>query len=96
MGVRLTPTRLRDACRELTDHAGAHGGDCPHVLRLVFADVTDDVDGGRHEAAQLVEGQYGSPLERLARWLHVTRTEEVADSLAGYRDAGADGIVVVP
>lgn len=96
MGVWMSPERLRTACDELAARADGHGRARPHVLFLVFAHVTDDADRGWQEAAELVEGQYGLPLDRLHRWLHVGPADKVADAFAGYRDAGADGIVVVP
>lgn len=96
MAVWMSPERLRTRCDELAVRADGCGRIRPDVLMLVFAHVTDDVDGGWREAAELVEGQYGLPLDRLRRWLHVGPADEVAEAFAGYRDAGADGIVVVP
>lgn len=92
----MSPERLRRTCDDLAARADGHGRARPHVLFLVFAHVTDDPHHGWQEAAGLVEGQYGLPVDRLASWLHVGPAAQVADALAGYRDAGADGIVVVP
>lgn len=96
MAVWMSPDRLRRSSEELAAKADRYGRRRPDVLMLVFANVTDDVDGGWREAAQLVDGQYGLPLARLRPWLHVGPAGAVADAFTTYRDAGADGVVVVP
>lgn len=96
MGVWLSPERLLRARAELAHLSEAHGRACPHVLLLVFVNITDDPDRGWQEAADLVTGQYGLPIDKLARWIHVGPADKVAAELDRYRNAGADGFVVLP
>lgn len=96
MGVWMSPERLASTRDQLQRRADAYGRPLPHVLLLCFVHVTDDRENGWAEAAELVMGQYGLPIERLARWLHVGPIDDVARELARYRDAGADGLVVLP
>ena len=66
------------------------------MLLLVFANITDDPDRGWQETADLVTGQYGLSIDKLARWIHVGPADKVAAELDRYRAAGADGFVVLP
>lgn len=96
MGVWMSPDRLTAAREQLERRARAHGRPCPHVLVMCFVHVTDDEDRGWDEVTSLVRGQYGLELGSLARWLHVGPVGRVATELARYREAGADGLVVLP
>lgn len=96
MGVWMSPDRLASARDQLDRRAMAHGRLPLHVLVLCFVHVGDDEARGWREAGELVRGQYGLDLERLSRWLHVGSRDKVTTELTRYRDAGADGLVVLP
>lgn len=96
MAVWVTPDRLSSMRAELARKAENLGRPCPRVLLLVFCCLTDDPDRGWNEAAELLQGQYRLPIEKLARWIHVGSAEKLASDLSDYRNAGADGFVILP
>lgn len=96
LSVWMSPERLRAARARLAALAVEHGRPTPSVIHMVFVHVTDDHAAGRREAAAFVTGQYGLQLERLERWLVLGDRDEVAAALVAFRDAGADGFVLVP
>lgn len=92
----VDPARLAAGVTTLEDEVAAAGRPRPQVVLLIFTNVTDDPARGRDECDGLYRGQYGLDWERLGRWAAVGSPRQVAEELAGYQAAGADGFLCCP
>jgi alkanesulfonate monooxygenase SsuD/methylene tetrahydromethanopterin reductase-like flavin-dependent oxidoreductase (luciferase family) len=96
MATWMSPATVGRCAERIAERAAALGRPAPETVLLVFAHVDDDRDRARGEAAALIGGQYGMPFERVERWTALGDVEEVAGFLAGYRQAGVRGVVLIP
>jgi alkanesulfonate monooxygenase SsuD/methylene tetrahydromethanopterin reductase-like flavin-dependent oxidoreductase (luciferase family) len=96
LGVWMDVPRLRRSLESLGAMAEEFGRPRPSPLLMVFVNVTDDEALGRDETDRLVKGQYGLPLEALERWTVIGPEAVVAARLAEFREAGAEGFVLLP
>lgn len=96
MAVWLTPEKLAERVAHLKETAEAMGRPVPEVLMMVFTNVCDDLTKGRAESDGLYRGQYQLDYERVGHWQAIGPPERMAEQLAPFADAGADGYVFVP
>ncbi|MCF7550781.1 LLM class flavin-dependent oxidoreductase [Pseudonocardia sp. WMMC193] len=95
LGVWLDLPRFRRALDTLAECAAGFGRPRPTVLFMLFVHVTDDEHAARDEVTRFVRGQYGLPFEALERWIVIGSAGRVAQQLAEFRDAGAEGFAIV-
>lgn len=96
MGVWLDAGKVAERVEQLREAAEEHGRPAPGVIHMVFTNVTDDLATGEAEADGLFRGQYRLDLDRLRKWTAIGTPERVAEELAPFVDAGAEGFVFVP
>jgi alkanesulfonate monooxygenase SsuD/methylene tetrahydromethanopterin reductase-like flavin-dependent oxidoreductase (luciferase family) len=96
MGVWLSPEGFARSTQRLEDLVGSDGRPAPEPMLLVFAAIGDDLDGCRSDAARLFRSQYDLPFAAVEKWTLVGPPEAIAETLAGYREAGARSIAVIP
>lgn len=68
----------------------------PGIALVSFVNVTDDPAGGRAQAAEFIQRQYGMPFDKVERWTLIGGPEEVAERLRAYRVAGVEGFCLAP
>jgi alkanesulfonate monooxygenase SsuD/methylene tetrahydromethanopterin reductase-like flavin-dependent oxidoreductase (luciferase family) len=96
LGVWMSAKRLAETRARLHEYAAEYDRPPCRIVQMVFVHVTDDATAGQAEAFAFAQGQYGPAAEALSRWTLVGDAARVADGLAEWRDAGAEGFVVVP
>lgn len=96
MGIWLGPDTIRGCAGKLAAFAGEQGRPTPSVAMLTLLNVDDDAEAARRDAAALVKGQYGMPLEKVERWTACGPPETAARLLRGYVEAGVSEFVLMP
>lgn len=96
MPAWLDPARLAERVACLEQAAAEAGRPRPAVVMMVFTNVNDDLPRARDECDGLFRGQYNLDWERLGGWAVVGPPPKMAEELARYVAAGADGFVFVP
>lgn len=96
MPMWLSPATLARRAEELAAGAAEAGRACPELALLVGVRVEEDRSRARGQAEAHLRGLYGLGLERVERWTPVGDLAEVGEQLAGYVEAGAAEIVLMP
>jgi alkanesulfonate monooxygenase SsuD/methylene tetrahydromethanopterin reductase-like flavin-dependent oxidoreductase (luciferase family) len=96
LGLWVDERRMRESCAEMEPLAAAAGRPAPRAALVVPVLVEPDPAAAEAAFSRFVDAQYGIPFEKVSRWCLSGSAEQVAASLAGLREAGADGFVLMP
>lgn len=89
LGIWVTPERFRASLEQFDDEAAKADRTPPREHGLtVWCGFGDDARRGRDAVAPAMEGLYGLPFERFARYTAVGTPTDVAGYLAPFVDAG--------
>lgn len=92
----VSPKTVARRAEQLSELAAEHGRPAPALALLLGVHVDEDVARGRAQAEAHMQGQYGMPLERVARWTAIGGVQATAESLQAYRAAGVSEFALMP
>lgn len=92
LGMLASPDRVRDAIHELHTLTPT-GQERPSVGMIVFVHV-GDADTARREMAEYTQSNFGTPFEKLERWVLTGSEESIAAGLRAYAEAGVSHFVL--
>jgi alkanesulfonate monooxygenase SsuD/methylene tetrahydromethanopterin reductase-like flavin-dependent oxidoreductase (luciferase family) len=90
------PATVRSLGGRLGELAEKEGRPAPGIAMLVLVNVADDRETAQADVAAGLQGQYRLPLRVVDRWTGYGTAADVAELLAGYRDAGVDEVLLLP
>ena len=97
LAVWCSPQRFGSAIAQVNAAAGALGRPQPALHGLqVWVGIDDNRDRARARLAKGMQDFYRMPFERFEKYSPYGTAAEVADFLAGYRDAGCELFNIMP
>ena len=96
MPLFLDPAEYAGALERLAKETARAGRESDSVTRsmVLFISIDDDVDKGRRRGTEWMSGLYGIPAKAFERHLVTGNAAEVAETVATYRRAGAEHVVL--
>lgn len=96
MPLFLNPTQYADALERLAKESVRAGRPSDAVTRsmVLFVSIDDDADKGRRRGTEWMSTMYGIPAKAFERHLVAGTASDVAETVAIYRRAGAEHVVL--
>lgn len=91
MPMWMDPSTVGELAGRLQEQAEALGRPAPGVVLVAFVNITDDVEAGHAQAAELIKAQYRMPYDKVRRWTLVGDVDTVSARIAEYQAAGVAG-----
>lgn len=95
LGLFLEPRHIGPRREQLAAFAEEAGRPVPAVTLCVFAAVCHSA-AALDDVRRFMEGSYRVPWEKVERYVVAGSAAEVAERLAAYREAGVEGLQLIP